>query len=227
MIGIRATDEELFSTVIAAARLGRGGPIIDRLRTTYDRDWDDPLAGFPYALAVLAEVLSDRHALSEKFSLNYTELIGTLSDVLYHLPDHWLGRYLRIYIRTLLRDEGKYVDYIVSERIRAVEDARELIERQDQTDWQPWFACSYLLAARLAWDTDRDDRDAVATLVTAAAARRRAPVTFPALGSVLGYAFSWYRSQPELPEQDAVGAMMAALFPSHSAARRARTGRAT
>jgi hypothetical protein len=226
MIPISAADEELFSVMIAAVRLGRAGPIIDRLRARYDQEWGDPLAGFPYTLVMFAGLWSGREDLMQELSYSYTEMIETCSDVLYHLPDHWLCRYLRIHVRALLPDEGAHVLYINSERARAVEDVRELIERQDRADWRPWFACPYLLAARLAWQADSGDRDAVAALVTAAAARPGAPVRFRSLGGIMYSAFGWYRDRPELPEQGAVDAMTFALFPNHPAVRQARSGRA-
>jgi hypothetical protein len=224
MIPIRPADDELFATMLAAARLGRLRPSVDSLRSRYDQEWDDPLAGLPYALAMLAGMLSGREDSIEETS--YVEIVETLSDVLYHLPDHWLGRYLRIHARAILPDDSDQPKYVAAERTRAIEDARELIERQDRADWQPWFACSYLLAARLTWHADRDAGYAVAVLVTTAAARRCTPVRFPALGSVMCSAFRWYRDQPGLPEQDAVGSMMAALFPDQPAVRQAQAGQA-
>src|SRR5882757_7737449 len=102
---ITRDDEELFGTVMVAARLGRAGPIVTRLRERYEREWDDPRAGFPYALAMLALLQSGRKDLRDQ--LNYTEIVETLSDLLYHEPEHWLGRYLRIHTRTLLPVDAK------------------------------------------------------------------------------------------------------------------------
>lgn len=213
--------EELFGTVIVAARLGRAGKIVQRLRERYEQEWDDPLAGFPYALSMLALLQSGREDLRE--SLNYTEIVETLSDLLYHQPGHWLGRYLRIHTRTLLPvDAEEHQGYITAERTRAAEDVAELIERQAATDWQPWFACPYILAARLAWESG--DKDRVAPLVSeaAAAARPGAPIRFRALGGLLCEGFVWYDSQLGLPEQDSAAALMGALFPDQPAVRRAR-----
>jgi hypothetical protein len=222
MDGITRTDEELFGTVIVAARLGRAGPIVQRLRERYEQEWDDPLAGFPYALSMLALLQSGREDLREQ--LNYTEIVETLSDLLYHEPDHWLGRYLRIHTRTLLPvDAEEHQNYITAERTRAAEDVAELIERQAATDWQPWFASPYILAARLAWESG--DKDRVGALVSTAAAGPRAPVPFRALGGLLCEGFVWYDSQLGLPDQDTVWALMADLFPDQPAVRRVREGR--
>src|SRR5215467_9460044 len=100
MLPISDADEDLFGTLTTASRLGRVDAIIGRLRTRYNEEWDDPLAGFPYALAMLAVLVAGRADLFEPS--NYTEIIETLGDLLYHQPDHWLGQYLRIHTRTLL-----------------------------------------------------------------------------------------------------------------------------
>jgi hypothetical protein len=215
-------DDELFGTVMVAARLDRAGPILARLRERYEREWDDPRAGFPYALALLALLQSGREDL--RGQLNYTEIVETLSDLLYHEPEHWLGRYLRIHTRALLPVQAtEHQAYVTAERARAAEDAAELIERQAKADWQPWFACTYLLAARLAWEAGQ--RDGVATLVRAAAARPGGPVVFRALGGLLCEAFLWYDSRADLPERDTAGALMDALFADQPAVRRLRGGR--
>jgi hypothetical protein len=219
---ITRDDDELFGTVMVAARLGRADAIVTRLREHYEKEWDDPRAGFPYALAMLALLQSGREDLREQ--LNYTEIVETLSDLLYHEPDHWLGRYLRIHTRTLLPvNSTEHQGYITAERTRAAEDVAELIERQAATDWRPWFACPYVLAARLAWEAD--DRDRVPGLVSAAAARPGAPVPFRALGGLLCEGFIWYDAQPDLPERATAGAVMDALFADQPAVRRVRKGR--
>jgi hypothetical protein len=212
-------DEELFGTVMVAARLGRSEPIVARLRQRYEQEWDDPRAGFPYALALLALLQSGREELREQ--LNYTEIVETLSDLLYHEPDHWLGRYLRIHTRSLLPVHAEeHQAYVTAERTRAAEDAAELIERQAKVDWQPWFACPYILAARLAWEAG--ERDRVPELVRAAAAQPGAAVPFGALGGLLCEGLLWYMSQPDLPERDTAHAVMDALFADQPAVRRLR-----
>ncbi len=221
MIPITKTDDDLFGTLIAATRLGRITGLIEHLRTRYDEEWDDPLAGLPYALAMLAVLQSGREDLLELF--NYTEIIETLSDLLYHEPDHWLGRYLRIHTRTLIPD-GEHPHYIAAERGKAVADVEELIERQGRGGWRPWFACSYVVAARAFWQADDQDRDQLAALVASASAAARQPIGFPSLGSIMCSAFLWYHNRPELPERDTVSAIMGSLFPDHPAVRRELAG---
>jgi len=220
MIPISESDEELFAALFAAARFGRSGPIIERLRVRYDEEWADPLSGFPYAMAMFAVLMSGREDLRDH--LSYTEIIETLSDLLYSVPDHWLGRYVRVHTRTLLPDSGEHAHYIAAERKRAAQDVAELIDRQSRTAWQPWFACSYLQAARLA--AIAGEPGEAAGLVRAAADQPGAPISFPSLGSILRFAFIAYRDQPELPEQALVGELMGTLFPGHPALRRVRAG---
>lgn len=220
MLPITRADEELFSTVTVAVRLGRADAIVERLAARYEEEWDNPLAGFPYALSMIAAFQSTDPELRER--LNYPEVVETLNDLLYNQPDHWLGRYLRIHARTLLPvNPREYRAFIAAEREKATEDAEQLIERQSRTVWQPYFACSYLAAARLAWETSKDP-DKVAELVKQATARPGAPVPFPSLGSILCEVFLWYRNEAGLPDQDAVAETMGALFPDQPAVRLAR-----
>jgi hypothetical protein len=214
---ITVEDEELFGTVIVAAMLGRSGPVVNRLRQRYEKDSDDQLAGLRYALAMLAQLQSGREERSE---LNYTEIVETLSDLLYYQPDHWLGRYLRVHTRTLLPvDAAEHQGYVLAERTRAAEDVAELIERQAASSWQPWYACSYILAARLASEFDEQDR--MPALVAAAASQPASAIGFRALGGLLCEGFVWYRSQPNLPARDTVNGLMNALFPALSTTLRA------
>jgi hypothetical protein len=223
MIPITKADDDLFGTAVLATRLGRAGPLIEHLRKRYHDEWDDPMAGVPFALAMFALVQSGRTEISAEF--NFTDIIETFGDLLYDEPNHWLGRYLRIHARTLLPTDGEYQNYMVAERVRAAEDVQELIDRQSRTAWQPWFTCTYITAARLAWQTNPADLDAIAGLVTAAAELPCAPVRFPSLGSVLCSSFFLYYDQPELPERDTVGALMGLIFPDHLTVKRERADR--
>lgn len=224
MVPVTAADEQLFGTALMASRMGRVRPILAKLRKRYEEEWDNPQAGFPYALAMVGLLMSGREDRLQEF--DYTEVVETLSDLLYHEPDHWLGRFLRIQTRTLLPTEAdEYKAYITAERTRAAEDAEELIARQAESDWRPWYACAYLLAARLEWEGGRDV-DKVAGLITAAAAHPSPPVPFPSLGGIMCEAFVWYYVEPDVPERETAGRLMDALFPGQPAARRVRAVRA-
>jgi hypothetical protein len=138
--------------------------------------------------------------------------VETLSDLLYWKPEHWLGRYLRVHTRTLLPVEAQeHQNYIIAERARAGEDVAELIERQSAAAWQPWFACAYILAARLAWESG--ERDRVPALVSAAASHPGAAIRFRALGGLLCEGLRWYVAQPDLPARDTADAVLHTLFP--------------
>jgi hypothetical protein len=224
MIPITSADDELFSTVMAAARLGRAHKIVDRLSERYGQEWGGPMAGFPYALSMVALMQIDltTAGLDNRTSVyHYGEIIESLGDLLYGVPDHWLGRYLRIRTRAMMMPPShtEYPDFVVDERARAVADAEELITRQNETAWLPWFACTYVLLARLVWESDGRDVDRVGKLVTEAAAHEPAPITLRALGSLLREPFIWYLNQPDLPERDTAAGLQAALFPRQSAVR--------
>ncbi|MDX2545380.1 hypothetical protein ACOT81_13110 [Streptomyces sp. WI04-05B] len=221
MIPISAADEELYSAVIVASRLGRAKAIVRRMTERYEKEWADPLAGFPYALSMLAVLQSGAEDALEQ--LDYAEIVETLGDLLYTTPDHWLGRFLRIHARMLLpTDATEHRNYIASERAKAAEDTEDLLERQGRARWQPWFACTHLLAARLAWETDPADTDRLAATVSAAAARTTEPVPFRSLGSVMCDPFLWYYRESGLPARDTVAAMATTLFPDQPSVRNLR-----
>lgn len=225
MLPITQADDELFSTVMAAARLGRAHKIVARLSDLYGQEWGGPAAGFPYALSMVALMQIDltTAGLDERKSVyNYGEIIESLGDVLYGVPGHWFARYLRVRTRAMMMPPShvQYPDFVVEERIRAVKDAEELIARQAATAWQPWFAATYLLTARLVWESEDRDADRVGELVAEAAARQATPITFGALGSLLREPFIWYLGQPDLPEREAAAGMLAALFPRPGTASR-------
>jgi hypothetical protein len=119
MIPITRADDDLFGTAVMAARLGRAGPLIEHVRQRYNEEWDDPTAGLPFALTMFALLQSGGEELHEQF--NFTDIVETLSDLLYHEPGHWLGRYLRIHVRTMLPTDGEYQNYMVAERVRAAD----------------------------------------------------------------------------------------------------------
>jgi hypothetical protein len=224
MVPITRADDELFSTIMAAARLGRANKIVASLSDRYGQEWGGPMAALPYALSMVALMHVDLTStgLDERKAVhNYGEIIESLGDLLYNVPDHWLGRYLRIRTRTMLMppSHSEYPEFVIEERGRAAADADELISRQAETAWQPWFAASYLMAARLAWESEDRDLDRVGKLVTEAADHQAGPIVFQALGSLLREPFIWYLDQPELPDREAVGRTMVALFPYRNAVR--------
>lgn len=89
MIQITREDDELFGTVVAAIRMGRVRDVLERLSARYEQEWDDPLAGFPYALAMVAVL--DYSDDSDWRQNSYNVIAETLGDLLYHFPDQ-IGR---------------------------------------------------------------------------------------------------------------------------------------
>ena len=212
MIQVTREDDELFGTVLAAIRIGRIQQVLEHLSARYEEEWDDPLAGFPYAVAMVA--MLDYGSDSAWRQNSYNDVIETLGDLLYHFPDHWLGRFLRLRTRALVPLECEYPEFAAAERVRAAADAEELIERQSAQAWRPWFACTYLQAARLTWDSHQRDPDRTAELVSAAVAHPGEPIPFHSMARVLCSGFFWYCDQPDVPERDAVERLMRALFPN-------------
>lgn len=212
MIQITREDDELFGTVVAAIRMGRVRDVLERLSARYEQEWDDPLAGFPYALAMVAVL--DYSDDSDWRQNSYNVIAETLGDLLYHFPDHWLGRFLLLRTRALVPLDCEYPEFVAAERARAAADTVELIERQSTQAWRPWFACTYLQAARLAWDSDQRDPDRTAELVSAATAHPGEPIPFRSMARILCSGFFWYCGQPDVPERAAVENLMQVLLPN-------------
>jgi len=165
---ITRDDDELFGTVMVAARLGRSGPIVARLRERYEKEWDGPAVRLPVRAgharpaavrsggsprAAELQPRSWRPSCDSSTTNPTTGSAATCGST----PHAAAGR-----------RQGA-PGYIAAERARAAEDVTELIERQAATAWQPWFACPYVLAARLAWESG--DQEPVAGLVSGAASR--------------------------------------------------------
>jgi hypothetical protein len=76
---INDADERLFQTVTVAARIGRAERLLPTLLADYDDRWDEPEAGFRYALALIALIQaagSDREKRAR-----YTQSMEALDDV--------------------------------------------------------------------------------------------------------------------------------------------------
>lgn len=213
---INGADEEMFQTVTLATKLGKADRVIERLSERSLEEWDNPEAGFPYALATMAALQASGSDL-EKHA-GYYEAIGTLTDVLENCPDHWLASYCRVRLRSLVPAEyGLYRDYLSNEQDTALAEAAALIEAQSTVEWQPYFASPYLLAAHLHLNRGQDDT--AGDLVRRAAERPTGPVGLPALGAILSEPFVavHQRTGPRL--RDVVGRLMSELFADQSAVR--------
>jgi len=223
---ISQQDEELFRTVFVAAKMGRADALVARLGDRYTEEWDNPEAGFPYALALMAALNADAkraQTVDANGQSGYLQLIETLDDVLYNVPDHWLGRYCRVTIRVLLPAfSAAYQEYLSEERAKLHADLTELLDRQSHARWQPYFACTCLVAARLAHEDGQGDARTEEFVDRAAGGPAR-PIPFPTLGAVLAQPFLVAYAIPDFPARPRVGALMSTLFPDLAAAR-ARVG---
>ena len=215
-------DEELFRTVFVAARMGRADAVVARLGDRYAEEWDNPEAGFPYALALMAALNADAtraRAIDAHGQSGFLQLIETLDDLLYNVPDHWLARYCRVTIRVLLPATSQaYQEYLSEERAKLHTDLTELLDRQSHARWQPYFACPCLVAARLAHE---DGQGAARTeeFVDRAASGPARPIPFPTLGAFLAQPFLVAYGIADFPARPRVGALMSTLFPDLKAAR--------
>jgi hypothetical protein len=219
---ISQPDEELFRTVFVAAKMGRADALVARLAGRYAEEWDNPEAGFPYALALMAALTADAsraQAVDANGQSGFLQLIETLDDVLYNLPDHWLGRYCRVAIRVLLPATSEvYPEYLSEERTKLHADLTELLDRQSQARWQPYFASTCLVAARLAHASGQDAAR-VEEFVDRAASGPARPIPFPTLGAFLAQPFLVAYGIADFPARPRIGALMSTLFPDLPAAR--------
>jgi len=210
-------DEQLFHTVTLAARLGRSGKLISTLMTAYDDQWDDPEAGFRYALALVAMIQAG--GTDQEKRAGYTQSMEALDDVLDGDPGHWLARYCRIRHRVLIRTGyGRYQEYLYDERGKAAEDIGELLRGQEHEPWQPYFTAATILAAQ--FHAGQGDQARAADLIRDASAGHQGRMPYPALGTIMSEPFR-ILGQGDLPPpmKELVAATMTALFPDRPAVR--------
>jgi tetratricopeptide (TPR) repeat protein len=208
---VQADDERLFHTVTVAARLGRSGKLTQRLLADYDEYWDDPEAAFRYALALVAMIQAS--GSDQEKRANYTQSMEALDDVVEIDPGHWLARYCRARHRVLIRTG--YGRYLADERGKALDDLQELLQRQEQVPWQPYFTVAYLLAAQ--FHAGQGDQAQATRLISEAGERPRERVPYPALGSIMSDAGRVLYHGAVPPSLKAVvGTTMARLFPGQS-----------
>jgi hypothetical protein len=216
---INDADERLFQTVTVAARIGRAERLLPTLLADYDDRWDEPEAGFRYALALIALIQatgSDREKRAR-----YSQSMEALDDVIEGDPGHWLARYCRIRNRVLIRTGyGRYQEYLHDERGQAAEDVDDLLRAQQQVPWQPYFAAAYVLAAQ--FHAGQGEPARAAELISAADVRPREPMPYPGLGSILSEPFLiLYRGAVPPAMKPVVATMTAELFPGDPAIRSA------
>jgi hypothetical protein len=214
---VNDADERLFQTVTVAARIGRATRLVQTLMADYDERWDEPEAGFRYALALVALIQADGSDREKR--VHYSQSMEALDDVIEGDPGHWLARYCRLRHRVLIRTGyGRYQEYLNDERSEAAEDIDELLRAQEQVPWQPYFAAAFLLGAQ--FHAGQGEPARAAELISAAGQRPRAPIPYPALGSILGEPFLiLYHGAVPPALKTAVAAMTTELFPDNAAIR--------
>ncbi|WP_432994635.1 hypothetical protein [Dactylosporangium sp. CA-233914] len=209
-------DERLFHAVTVAVRLGRSAKLVKALAADYDEYWDDPEAGFKYALALVAAMQAG--GTEQRNHDRYAKSLEALDDVLDGMPEHWPARYCRVRHRVLVRTGyGRYQEYAGDDRDKVAEDLASLLHGQQQDQpWQPYFTAAAMLAAQ--FHAGQGDQAQAAALIDDAAGRPRAPIPYPALGAILVDPFlTLFHGSAPPPQRATVGAVMAALFPANPA----------
>jgi hypothetical protein len=212
---INDVDERLFQTVTAAARMGRTERLLPTLMAEYDEQWDEPEAGFRYALALVALIQAEGSEREKR--ARYTQSMEALDDVIEGDPGHWLARYCRARNRVLIRTGyGRYPEYLGEERDEAAADIGELLRVQQQVSWRPYFAAASVLAAQL--HAALGEPEHAAELVDAAAVPPREPIPYPALRSILSEPFLiLYHGAVPPAKKPVLATMTAELFPGDPA----------
>ncbi|MEV0135700.1 hypothetical protein AB0H83_45560 [Dactylosporangium sp. NPDC050688] len=210
-------DDRLFHTATVAARLGRAEKILEPLLADYDDNWDDPEAGFRYGLALVAVIQAG--GTDQQKRDWYTRSMEALDDVVEGDPEHWLARYCRIRNRVLIRTGyGRYQEYLNDELGKVADDVQQLLHRQEQVPWQPYFAAGLLLAAQ--FHAGQGDQARAADLVAGAASRDGGPVPWRSLGTIMSEPMLvLYHGSLPPPVKSQIVAAMLRLFPGSPAVR--------
>jgi hypothetical protein len=197
---IMGEDDELFVAVSMASRLGRAERLLERMEEHCRKDPEDPEAAFRYALGLLAVLPATGSELAAYG--RFGAAADALTRVVAAVPDHWLARFLRIRLRCLLAAQREALREPAETELSAADtEVDQLIDLQSRGEWQPYFASTYLLAARLAaWPArpGRDPQRAAAMRVLANRAPAHRP-TFHGLSALLNDAVVDARERPQPP----------------------------
>jgi hypothetical protein len=211
-------DDELYGLISTAGKFGRAAKILAMLERERDASPADVEAVGRHALALMAALPSMTRNLGAHAS--FTDAIESFGDVLALDPDHWLARYGRARLRTLVPSSyGSYSVQTDGVLAAAREDLRYLIGLQARLPPQPYFASTHaaaLLVDRLA---GAQDPDALARLTEVLRGCRLEPVRLPALGAVLCEPLATlHASGGGAPEREAIGTALTTLYGDQTAA---------
>ena len=223
---ITRADDELYSLINTAGKLGRAAKILARLESERDGARNDPEAAGRYALALMGALPGMGSGLDAQ--ARFTDAIQAFGRVLALDPDHWLARYGRARLRTLVPSSyGSYAVQTERELALAGEDLRYLIDLQAQLPAQAYFASTHaaaLLVERLA---GAQDPDALGRLAQVLRGCPLEPVRLPALGAVLCEPLATiYASGGEERDRETIGTTLVTLYGDQAAAESARRVRA-
>jgi len=207
---ITRADDDMYQAANLADKLGRAAALVDQLVERYEENWQDPEVSFQYALVLMATLQNVRSDVEGH--RRYSATMEALGEVLVAEPDHWLARYCRARLRALVpAGFGGYTMFVDHERTMANADLTELADRQSRVPWQPYFACTHLLQAFVAGQSE--DWAAVRRCIDAAAQRPHGPVGPHALGAILCEPFVALYPLVDGDQRAVVGRLMATMFP--------------
>lgn len=181
---ITPADDELYGLVSAAGKFGRAAKVLTVLARERDDAPADVEAVGRHALALMAALPSMVHTLGAHAGV--TEAIESFGDVLALDPDHWLARYGRARLRTLVPSSyGNYTMRPDGILAAAREDLEYLIGLQAQLPPQPYFASTHAAVLVVDMLAGTQDPDALEGLARQLRDSVLEPVRLPALGAVL------------------------------------------
>lgn len=222
---ITAADDELYGLASAAGKLGRSDRLLAGLAAARRADPADAEAAGRHALALMAVLPS--LGTGGAAHVRFTGTIDAFGEVLSLEPDHWLARYSRARLRTLIPSTyGAYSVDMSAGLGHAREDLDHLFAAQAGDVPQPYFVSTHALAAVVEHLSGSSTALAPSTrpdLFDALAACPRVPVRLPALGAILCEPLATLYAAAQGTERDAIGEVMSALYgdqPAVAAVRR-------
>ncbi len=206
---ITAADDELYGLASAAGKLGRATKLLARLAEASAAAPGDVEAAGRHALALMAVLPS----VGIEFAAHarFTATVEALGRVLDLDPDHWLARYSRARLRTLIPSSyGAYSVQVDGDIDAARADLDRLRSRQAQVPPQPYFVSADALGAVL--DGLAGAPVGWASLLDALDAAPRVPVRLVALGAVLCEPLATLHAAAEGEPRQLLGEVMSAVY---------------
>lgn len=213
---ISAHDDQLYGLAYTATKLGKADELLAWCEQARRDDPSDVGAACRQALVLMATFSSV--GASFEAHARFTFAIDAFEEVLAAAPDHWLARYCLARLRALIPSGYGTAQTSGTNLLTEARDGlQELIKRQAEVAYQPYFASAFALAAvtdQLAGD---DDPERWAARLAGVAAAPRVRVALPHLSAVLCEPLITLHAEHGGPERDTLGEVMSALYGHHPA----------